>query len=80
MSDSPGRLPHFVDNTPYDPAATETMSDAQRRFYSASPWRLMRNSSRPTTCTPDTPTISSRRRSRCTCSTTAVSSGPSSTR
>jgi peptide/nickel transport system permease protein len=41
MSDSPGRLPHFVDNTPYDPAATETMSDAQRRFYSASPWRLM---------------------------------------
>jgi peptide/nickel transport system permease protein len=41
MSDSPDRLPHYVNPAPYDPAAFEELSDAQRRFYSASPWRLM---------------------------------------
>lgn len=41
MSDSPDRLPHFVNPAPYDPAAAEVLSAEQRRFYSASPWRLM---------------------------------------
>ena len=49
MSDTPGRspmresdpLPHYVSDAPYDPNASAPMTDAQRRFYSASPWMLM---------------------------------------
>jgi peptide/nickel transport system permease protein len=41
VSNTPDRLPHYVSRAPYDPDAAEPMSEAQRRFYSASQWTLM---------------------------------------
>jgi peptide/nickel transport system permease protein len=41
MSDTPDRLPHYVNPAPYDAAAAEPMTAAQERFYRASQWTLM---------------------------------------
>lgn len=41
MNDASDPLPHYVNRAPYDPDAAESMSAAQRRFYSASQWTLM---------------------------------------
>jgi peptide/nickel transport system permease protein len=41
MSNAGGRIPHFVSDAPYNPGAGEPLTDAQRRYYSASPWMLM---------------------------------------
>ena len=41
MNDASDPLPHYVSNAPFDSGAAEPMTEAQRRFYSASQWRLM---------------------------------------
>jgi len=37
----PDSLPHFVSDAPNAPGAPAPLSEAQRRYYSASPWMLM---------------------------------------
>jgi peptide/nickel transport system permease protein len=41
VNDASDPLPHTVSNAPFDSGAAEPMTEAQRRFYSASQWRLM---------------------------------------
>jgi len=41
MSDTPDRLPHYVNPAPYDPLTAEPMTASQERFYRASQWTLM---------------------------------------
>jgi len=35
------RLPHYVDQAPFDPQRIETLTEAQERYYQASQWRIM---------------------------------------
>lgn len=35
------RLPHFVDQAPFDPLVTEKLTPEQERFYRASQWQIM---------------------------------------
>jgi peptide/nickel transport system permease protein len=41
VNDASDPLPHTVSSAPFDSGAAESMTEAQRRFYSASQWRLM---------------------------------------
>ncbi|MGE0254728.1 MAG: ABC transporter permease [Alphaproteobacteria bacterium] len=39
--DTGNRLPHFVDDAPFEPAAEVALTPQQERFYMASQWKLM---------------------------------------
>ena len=41
MSDRAARLPHYVNEAPFDPAGDTAVSEEQRRYYMASQWQLM---------------------------------------
>ena len=41
MTDTPSRLPHYVNDAPYAPDVEAPMSEGQLRFYQASQWTLM---------------------------------------